>query len=284
MRKGWRQFIGGSLCLGALWLGAMTPAWADEQCAQPNPPNPNDPYENYNRHAYKMNKKLDQVIFKPVACLYKNVMPSPIRKGVNNFLGNLGQIPAVINDILQVNLPQAGRDVARFAINTTLGLGGLLDIASCAGFEKYPQDFGLTLAKWGYCSSSYLVLPILGPSTVRDAIAWPAYYTMTVYPYIPDYTFRYSLLGLDFIDLRTQFLDLDPVIEQSFDPYVFERDAYLQRRNYLIRRNAGLESADPLPTCDTPIKENSEKSKIGETALENSKERPQETQEAYQTN
>lgn len=214
-------------------------AFADAPCS----PNPCDPYETYNRHAYKMNKKLDQLIFKPVACLYKDATPTPIRKGINNFLSNLSQIPAVINDVLQLNFAQAGKDVARFGINTTLGLAGFLDIASYAGLERNPQDFGLTLAKWGYQCSNYLVLPILGPSTVRDAIAWPIYYQMTVYPYLNDTTLTWSLLTLNFIDLRTQFLDLDPVIEQSFDPYVFERDAYLQRRKFLIQKNAGCACA-----------------------------------------
>jgi phospholipid-binding lipoprotein MlaA len=137
--------------------------------------NPNDPYEDYNRHAYKMNKKLDQVIFRPAASLYKAATPTPLRKGINNFFSNLSQIPTVINDVLQGNLPRAGTDVARFAVNTTIGLCGFIDIATCMGLEKNPQDFGLTLAKWGYHCSNYVILPILGPSTVRDTINWPIY-------------------------------------------------------------------------------------------------------------
>ncbi len=231
--------------IGILILtGVLQSAFADE----PIKPNSIDPYENYNRHAYKMNKKLDQLIFKPVATLYKNVTPSPLRKGVNNFFSNLSQIPTVINDILQANFPRAGRDLARFAINSTIGLGGFIDIATCAGIEKNPQDFGLTLGRWGYTSSNYFVLPILGPSTIRDTINWPIYYEMTIYPFIPDDALRNALLGLNFIDARTQLLDLDPVIEQSFDPYVFERDAYLQRRNYLIRKNLGLSDKEAAPT------------------------------------
>lgn len=232
-----------------LFWGILPAAWADE----PINACQNDPYETYNRHAYKMNQKLNQVIFRPVACLYKNVTPNPIRKGVNNFLSNLSQIPAVINDLLQANFTQAGRDVVRFGVNTTIGLGGFLDIAAQMGFDRYPQDFGLTLAKWGYQSSNYLVLPILGPSTIRDAVAWPIYYQMTVYPYIPDQNVAYSLLGLDFIDLHTQLLDLDPVIEQSFDPYVFERDAYLQRRNYLMHRNPGAINQTMDSTADSEV-------------------------------
>jgi phospholipid-binding lipoprotein MlaA len=226
-----------SIGILALFFAVFSSAFAD---SLPQP-NPNDPYETYNRHAYKMNKKLDQIVFKPVASLYKDITPSPLRKGVNNFLSNLSQIPTVINDVLQLNLLQAGRDVVRFGVNTTIGLVGFLDIASSMGFDRNPQDFGLTLAKWGYQSSNYLVLPILGPSTVRDAISWPIYYEMTIYPYLNDTTLTYSLLGLDFIDIRTQFLDLDPVIEQSFDPYVFERNAYLQRRNFLMQKNSGTQ-------------------------------------------
>ena len=232
------------IVLPILWLGIFSVALANELPK----PNLNDPYENYNRHAYKMNKKLDQVIFKPAATLYKAATPAPVRKGVNNFLSNLSQVPTVINDVLQGNFRGAGKDLARFAVNTTVGLAGFIDVASNMGLEKNPQDFGLTLAKWGYQCSNYVVLPILGPSTVRDTINWPIYYQMTVYPYIPDESLRYTLLGLDFIDTRTQLLDIDPVIEQSFDPYVFERDAYLQRRNYLIRKNAGLSDKEATPT------------------------------------
>lgn len=228
--------------------------------------NPKDPYENYNRHAYKMNKKLDEVIFRPVASLYKNATPAPLRKGVNNFFSNLNQVPTFINDVLQLNLPRAGKDFLRFTVNTTVGIGGLIDVASCMGLEKNPQDFGLTLARWGYQCSNYLVLPILGPSTVRDAINWPIYYQMTVYPYIPDETLRYSLLTLDFIDTRTQFLDLDPVIEQSFDPYVFERDAYLQRRNYLIRKNLGFSDKEATPTPNSSQHNENEKDEKKDTS------------------
>jgi phospholipid-binding lipoprotein MlaA len=242
-----------SILIGLLCCILSPIALADMPSAQ----NPNDRYETYNRHAYKMNKKLDQLIFKPVASLYKDATPTPIRKGINNFLSNLSQIPAVINDVLQLNFGQAGKDIARFGINTTLGLAGFLDIASYAGLDRNPQDFGLTLAKWGYQSSNYLVLPILGPSTVRDAIAWPIYYEMTIYPYLNDATLTWSLLTLNFIDFRTQLLDLDPVIEQSFDPYVFERDAYLQRRKFLIQKNAGYASQNsPSPTSQTETEKN----------------------------
>lgn len=236
------------IALLILWVGIFSVVSANELPKL----NANDPYENYNRHAYKMNKKLDQVIFKPAATFYKDATPAPVRKGVNNFLNNLSQIPIVINDVLQGSFRCAGRDLARFAVNTTVGLGGFIDVAATVGLEKNPQDFGLTLAKWGYQCSNYVVLPILGPSTVRDAISLPIYYQMTVYPYIPDENLRYALLVLDFIDTRTQLLDIDPVIEQSFDPYVFERDAYLQRRNYLIRKNAGCSDKEATPTPCVP--------------------------------
>jgi phospholipid-binding lipoprotein MlaA len=231
-------------------------AWANP----PAKPNPDDPYETYNRHAYCLNKKLDEVVFRPVASLYKAVTPSPLVTGINNFFSNLSQIPTFLNDVLQGDIPRAGKDICRFAINSTLGMGGFLDIASQTGFEANPQDVGLTFARWGYQSSHYLVLPIIGPSTVRDAIGWPLYYYLTVYPYIPNETLSNSLLAMDFINIRTQLLDLDPVIEQSFDPYVFERNAYMQRRNYLIRKNAGLNNAAAAPDA-IDSQENSKKPK-----------------------
>ena len=242
-------------------IGALQTALAEE----PLKYNPNDPYEDYNRHAYKMNKKLDQVIFRPVASLYKAVTPTPLRKGINNFLTNLSQVPTVINDVLQGNLHRAGTDLVRFTVNTTVGLGGFIDIATCMGIEKNPQDFCLRLAKWGYRCSNYFVLPILGPSTIRDTINWPIYYQMTVYPYIPGDALRNGLLALDYTDERTQLLDLDPVIEQSFDPYVFERDAYLQRRNFLIRKNQGLCDKDAAITPSLPTPDDKDKTDLKKT-------------------
>lgn len=201
--------------------------------------NPDDPYEDFNRHAFKLNEGIDKAIFKPVATVYKTVLPWPVTKGVNNFFSNLREVPTVINDLLQAKFYQATSDTWRFVINSTVGVFGLIDVASKIGLEKHYQDLGLTLATWGYKNSAYLVLPIFGPSTVRDGIAFPinnAYFN--IYPYIYPVTTRNTLYGLNLINTRAQLLEVDKFIEQAaFDRYSFERNAYLQRRQYQLEHD-----------------------------------------------
>lgn len=203
---------------------------------------PADPYENYNRQMYQFNKGLDIVFFKPIAFLYKRIIPCPVTKAVSNFFNNLGELVTIPNDILQGNMFFAATDTTRFVINTTFGIGGLIDVATCGGLPRHVEDTGLTFARWGYKCSHYLVLPILGPSTVRDTLGLPFdYYLFSPYPYIPytrSFEARLALAALYGIDKRSQLLDFDETINQAaVDPYVFIRDAYLQRRNFLIATN-----------------------------------------------
>jgi len=210
-----------------------------------NATNPDDPYETYNRHAFQMNQTLDKTFFKPVATAYDTVLPWPAKKGVSNFFSNLNMIPTVLNDILQGNVRNTASDTWRFVINSTVGIFGLVDVASSIDLPAHSEDLGLTLAKWGYKNSNYLVLPVFGPSTVRDAIAFPGDYFTSVYPYLEPDSLRYSAIGLNFINQRAQFLNFQGVVDQaSFDPYVFQRNAYLQRRGYLIGGNQHTEN-DP---------------------------------------
>ncbi len=200
----------------------------------------NDPYEDFNRHAFRLNQTLDKVFFKPIATVYKTVLPWPVTKGISNFFSNLGQVPTIINNLLQADFYDATGNAWRLVINTTVGIGGFIDVASQIDLPLHAQDFGLTLAKWGYCSSAYLVVPILGPRTVRDAISWPIDYgVFSVYPYISDVAWRNGLTAGSFVNARAQLLDFDQTIKQaSFDPYIFQRNAYLQHRNYLIQQNS----------------------------------------------
>lgn len=221
-----------------------------------------DPLEGVNRGVYKFNDVTDKVVFKPVATAYKAVTPTPVRKGVNNFFNNLGSITTVLNDLLQFKFAHAFTDAGRFVINTTFGIAGLIDVAGMDNIPQHKEDFGQTLGYWGAGNGAYLVLPILGPSSVRDTTGL-VFDTFTTDPIT--YVHRGGnvatsnwLRAAQFVDKRTELLDAkDLVDDASLDPYAFARDAYLQRRDSLIAdgavsdkpANDGFEPADE----DKPI-------------------------------
>ncbi|MBI2786864.1 MAG: VacJ family lipoprotein [Legionella longbeachae] len=197
--------------------------------------NPVDPFEPFNRKVYKFNTTLDNIFLKPPAKIYRAVIPGPVRKSVNNFYNNLDLIPTVGNDILQAEGKWAIRDTWRFIINSSLGVGGLFDVAKTFGLPPHANDLGLTLAKWGDKNSPYLVIPFLGPSTLRDGAGWLFQFALySPYVYIDNDTLVYSLLALRYIDLRSQYLDSDRIMDEALDKYSFMRDSYLQYRNHLI--------------------------------------------------
>ena len=197
-------------------------------------PDPRDPWERFNRSSYKFNDSLDRAVAKPVAKAYKKVTPRMVRTGISNFIGNLGTITTIVNDVLQGKMKQAGRDSGRFLMNTTLGLGGLFDPASAAGIERGDEDFGQTLGKWGVKSGPYLMLPFLGPSTVRDTVGGiPDQFTNPL-NYVDEWEIRYGVRALGFLEMRAGLLDLDAQIERSYDPYAFIRNAWLQRREFQV--------------------------------------------------
>lgn len=200
-----------------------------------------DPFSGFNRAMYTFNDGLDHLILKPLSEFYLDVTPKPIANGVNNFYNNLDNIPTVVNDLLQTNFYQAAGDTWRLLINTTVGVFGFIDVASYMGLPANSEDMGLTFAQWGWKKSTYLVLPFFGPSTVRDAVGKPINYYFTIYPYIQNIRLRNVLYGLGVVNTRAQLLQLQGVIQQAaLDQYVFERNAYLQRRAYLIKRNTEL--------------------------------------------
>jgi phospholipid-binding lipoprotein MlaA len=200
--------------------------------------NNSDPYSGYNHAVYRFNQFFDKYALKPAAIVYKAFFPAPIIKCVNNFFYNLSEIPTVINDILQANLYYAGYDTWRFAINSTVGIAGIFDVSTMVGLQKHTEDLGLTFAKWGYTQSRYFIIPFIGASTVRDAIAFPINYAMTVYPYVRPLYVGYALVGVDWVDQRAQLLDFEDVRKAvALDPYQFERNAYLQKRNADIQAN-----------------------------------------------
>jgi phospholipid-binding lipoprotein MlaA len=196
----------------------------------------NDPLEGYNRFMFSINDGLDRAVIKPVASGYKTVMPEFARTGVTNFFSNLGDIWIAINNILQGKLGAGASDLGRFAINTTVGIVGLFDVASSAGLEKHNEDFGQTLGRWGMGSGAYVVLPFLGPSDLRDGfsrllIDWhgdPLWY-------ISNIPTRNELIGFRIVDDRANLLDVSRLAEEAaLDHYAYVRDAYLQRRRSLI--------------------------------------------------
>lgn len=219
---------------------------------------PGDPFESVNRVTFEFNRKLDKAVLKPVASAYKTVTPWPVRESVTNFFSNMGEVPTMINDGLQGQFGSAYSDMCRFAINTTVGVLGLIDVATKLGIEKRYNDFGITLAKWGIRKAPYIVLPVLGPSTLRDSLALVVNYRyFTLWPYIRPIRVRNTLFVLDVINLRAALLDAENVMDQaSLDPYVFMRDAYLQKRMSLIdpknQTQTDLQKlkADPLDDDD----------------------------------
>ncbi|MEJ0087714.1 MAG: VacJ family lipoprotein [Pseudomonadota bacterium] len=227
-------------------------------------PDPRDPFERFNRSSFAFNDALDRAITKPAAKAYKKVTPRIVRTGVSNALSNLNTVSTIINDVLQGKMRQAGQDSGRFLLNSTLGLGGLFDPASAAGLENNDEDFGQTLGKWGVKPGPYLMLPFLGPTNVRDGLARiPDQYTYPV-NYLEDDSTRYIIRAVDFLDLRAGLLDLDAQLDRSYDRYAFVRNAWMQRREFLVKdgnvddQSAELEEgmeedpAAPAPEPETP--------------------------------
>lgn len=221
-------------------------AAASTETASADPAPVKDPYEKFNRGMFSFNDKLDTYLLKPIATFYNTIMPRPLNEGIHNFFLNIGNLPTIANDILQFNFYQMANDLWRLGVNTTVGVGGLFDIADRMGLKPYVNDFGLTLATWGYDNSNYLVLPFFGPNTIRDAIGIPVdYYAFSIYPHIKPYRTRYAIYGLGVIDRRAQLLQFQSVLEEaSLDKYVFVRNAYMQRRAYQIDQNQHLSFAD----------------------------------------
>lgn len=215
-------------------------------CATVNQPDPRDPLESFNRSMFSFNEELDKAIFKPAATVYREVLPQPIRTGISNFLGNLDDVWSFINSLLQGKGQAAAQSFMRVNINTVFGLGGLLDIASEARLERRREDFGQTLAVWGFQSGPYIVLPIFGSSTLRDVVAMPVDWRGDLINHIEDIPARNTLKVVDQLDLRASFLSLGQALDEgSLDKYAFTRDAYLQRRrNAIYDGNPPEEPAD----------------------------------------
>lgn len=220
--------------------------------------NPVDPYEPFNRVMFRFNDAFDTVILRPAATLYIKIVPRPLAKGISNFFSNIDTIPTVLNDVLQINIYQATSDAWRLLLNSTIGILGFFDVATPMGLERNSEDLGLTFAQWGWKQSNYLVIPFLGPSTVRDTVAWPINYQyMTIYPYINPVRDRYAFYSVNVVSKRADYLRFQNVMEQAaLDKYVFLRDAYMQRRAYQIKRNKELD--DPYLSNNDLVEKNND--------------------------
>jgi len=190
----------------------------------------NDPLEEINRVTLKVNKTLDKAVATPVARFYKKITPDIVELGIYNSISNIDDISISLNNILQGKFKDGFSDIARFTINSTLGLAGIIDVASRMGFEKHDEDFGQTLAVWGVPHGPYIMLPVLGPSSLRDAAAMVPDTFLSPSILIEHEPTVYSLKFLDLIDTRARYLGLESIT--IGDEYLFLKDAYYQNREY----------------------------------------------------
>jgi phospholipid-binding lipoprotein MlaA len=237
-------------------------------CATSGAVNPRDPFEASNRVMFDVNDGFDKVVLKPVAQAYRAVLPQPVRTGVRNFFGNLQDPWHGINNLLQGKVEDGLTDWFRFATNSTIGLGGVMDVASTMRMTKHNEDFGQTLGVWGFESGPYLVLPLFGPSTVRDglglivdAYGFGGFWLPRLIDPPHRVAWRNSLSALDLVSFRAGALEAESIFEAAaLDRYSFMRDAYLQRRQNLLydgnpppepRRDEEGDAAAPRTSLET---------------------------------
>jgi len=212
---------------------------------------PRDPMESWNRSVFKFNDAVDAAVVKPVATAYRDVLPHWLRTGVGNFFNNLEDLWSGVNNALQLRALDTADSFGRVVINTTMGLGGLLDVASEMGMERHPANFGLTLGRWGVGSGPFVVIPFLGSSTLRDTAALSVEFKGNLVRNINDDSTRNALTILNLVDTRASFLKAGEVVEEAaLDKYSFTRDAFLQRRrNQVYDGNPPDEESAPDPSA-----------------------------------
>jgi len=197
--------------------------------------NPRDPYEGFNRAMFATNEVIDKYAAKPVAQVYDNAVPLPVKASVGNFFGNAGDLWIGVNSALQGKFGDAGIDLGRLLVNSTVGIFGLFDVASELGLERHDEDFGQTLAVWGVDGGAYLYWPVLGPRNVRDTVGFAVGAYADPVRQVRPVSVRNSMAALRFVDIRASLLPSDRVVEEAaLDKYAYIRDAYLQRRRNQI--------------------------------------------------
>ena len=206
-----------------------------------------DPFEDLNRDIFIFNEKLDEKLLKPAALTYRKVTPQFARTGITNFFNNLEEIDTTINQVLQGEIKYAFNDASRFVINSTIGLLGLIDVASKMGLERHEEDFGQTLGVWGFNSGPYIMIPFLGPSNPRDLLSRPISSFLSGTFAMEDNDVKLTLIGIDALETRERLLDAETLI--IGDKYIFVKDAYVQSREYEIN-NGSTENDEFLDDMD----------------------------------
>ena len=211
--------------------GAMTLSG----CASFRAAAPGDPIEPINRGIYSFNNTFDHYLFKPIAKGYDAVVPGPVKTGVTNVFQNVSDVQSVVSDVLQLKGAKLGDDLGRVMLNTTIGIGGIFDLATPMGIERGNEDIGQTLGYWGIGAGPYLVIPFLGPSSLRDAVGRYGDSKINPVSYVSSVPVRNSLTGLSVVDARVGLFPAEELLNQaSLDKYTFLRSAYLQRRQSLV--------------------------------------------------
>lgn len=238
---------------------------------------PRDPLEPLNRGIYTFNDGVDSLLIRPAASFYSQIVPEWIRTGVGNFFSNINDVIVVVNDLLQLKLAQAGSDVGRLAINTTAGVLGLFDFATGWGFEKHDEDFGQTLGYWGIGDGPYILLPILGPSSLRDTVGWVGDFYAWPVTYVEDDSTRNILIAVRVVSARAELLAASSILETAaLDRYAFVRDAYLQRRRNLVYDGKPPLDDEEDPGADPKPKPDAAPKPSAEAKPEPAADKPQE--------
>ncbi len=244
-------------------LGVLSISWIMTGCATPPTHDKADPFENFNRGVFAINDGIDKIVLKPVAETYTTLMPELIDTGVTNFFSNINDVIVVANDLLQLKFKQAASDTGRLVLNSTVGLMGFIDIASEFGLPKHLEDFGQTLGYWGVGDGPYLVLPFLGPSSVRDTVGLGADIFLDPRFYVGgsrEARVIFASEVVNKVDLRADLIDMEDILDvAALDKYSYLRDAYLARRNYLVYdENPPLDDEDMFGDDDESEDDESE--------------------------